>query len=241
MDSKILFRNTTTYTEDIAFEAGDAFWETQPAYKKRVKKYKIVSALMGITFLIALIVSIVKAGPMLLTLGAAGMAIGSVVWFFRAEGMIKNSAKNFRGMDTRVTYGVSESFFFVINRDYVGNEEPQTKAEEFKEKLQDALEEAREEIEEAKEEVAEAIEEVKEEVTELVTGEEQEEVEEDDEDDYEDEFLSLEELLVCIVTENLYILIWPKPYYILDRRCFDKGTDAEFRAFIEEHARIIEA
>lgn len=241
MDSKILFRNTTTYTEDIAFEAGEAFWETQPAYKKRVKKYKTVAALMGITFLIALIVSIVKAGPMLLTLGAAGMAIGSAVWFVRAEGMIKNSAKNFRGMDTKVTYGVSESFFFVINRDYVGNEEPQTKAEEFKEKLQDALEEAREEIEEAKEEVAEAIEEVKEEVTELVTGEEQEEVEEDDDDDYEDEFLSLEELLVCIVTENLYILIWPKPYYILDRRCFDKGTDAEFRAFIEEHAKIIEA
>ena len=66
-------------------------------------------------------------------------------------------------------------------------------------------------------------------------------MEEYDEDDYEDEFLSLEELLVCIVTENLYILIWPKPYYILDRRCFEEGKDAEFRAFIEEHARIIEA
>ncbi|MBR5127117.1 MAG: hypothetical protein IKU69_01660 [Roseburia sp.] len=229
MGSKILFRNTTTYTEDIAFEAGEAFWETQPAYKKRVKKYKIVAAIMGVTFAIAAVASLVKSGPMLLTLGAVAMALAAGFWFVKAEGMIRNSAKNFRGMDTKVTYGVSESFFFVINRDYVGGEEPQTKADEIKEKIQDALEEA-------KEELAEAVEEVKEEVAELV-----EEDSHDDEDDYEDEFLSLEELLVCIVTENLYILIWPKPYYILDRRCFEEGKDAEFRAFIEEHARIIEA
>ena len=90
-------------------------------------------------------------------------------------------------------------------------------------------------IEEAKEDLEEAVEDVKEEIAELVEDEDH------DEDDYEDEFLSLEELLVCIVTENLYILIWPKPYYILDRRCFEEGKDAEFRAFIEEHARIIEA
>ena len=229
LGSKILFRNTTTYTEDIAFEAGEAFWETQPAYKKRVKKYKIVAAIMGVTFAIAAVASLVKSGPMLLTLGAVAMALAAGFWFVKAEGMIRNSAKNFRGMDTKVTYGVSESFFFVINRDYVGGEEPQTKADEIKEKIQDALEEA-------KEELAEAVEEVKEEVAELV-----EEDSHDDEDDYEDEFLSLEELLVCIVTENLYILIWPKPYYILDRRCFEEGKDAEFRAFIEEHARIIEA
>ena len=89
--------------------------------------------------------------------------------------------------------------------------------------------------EEKKEELEEAVEDVKEEIAELVEDEDH------DEDDYEDEFLSLEELLVCIVTENLYILIWPKPYYILDRRCFEEGKDAEFRAFIEEHARIIEA
>ena len=86
-----------------------------------------------------------------------------------------------------------------------------------------------------KEELEEAVEDVKEEIAELVEDEDH------DDDDYEDEFLSLEELLVCIVTENLYILIWPKPYYILDRRCFEEGKDAEFRAFIEEHARIIEA
>lgn len=225
LGSKILFRNTTTYTEDIAFEAGEAFWETQPAYKKRVKKYKVVAAVMGITFAIAAVASLVKSGPMLLTLGAVAMALVAAFWFFKAEGMIKNSAKNFRGMDTRVTYGISENYFFVINRDYVGGEEPQTKADEIKEKIQEALEEAKEEIEETVEEVAE-----------LVEGEDY-----DDEDDYEDEFLSLEELLVCIVTDNLYILIWPKPYYILDRNCFEAGTDAEFRAFIEEHARIIEA
>ena len=228
MGSKILFRNTTTYTEDIAFEAGEAFWETQPAYKKRVKKYKVVAAIMGVTFAIAAVASLVKSGPMLLTLGAVAMALAAGFWFMKAESMIRNSAKNFRGMDTKVTYGVSENYFFVINRDYVGGDEPQTKADEIKEKIQDALEEAKEELEEA-------VEDVKEEIAELVEDEDH------DEDDYEDEFLSLEELLVCIVTENLYILIWPKPYYILDRRCFEEGKDAEFRAFIEEHARIIEA
>ena len=228
MGSKILFRNTTTYTEDIAFEAGEAFWETQPAYKKRVKKYKIVAAIMGVTFAIAAVASLVKSGPMLLTLGAVAMALAAGFWFMKAESMIRNSAKNFRGMDTKVTYGVSENYFFVINRDYVGGDEPQTKADEIKEKIQDALEEAKEELEEA-------VEDVKEEIAELVEDEDH------DDDDYEDEFLSLEELLVCIVTENLYILIWPKPYYILDRRCFEEGKDAEFRAFIEEHARIIEA
>lgn len=228
LGSKILFRNTTTYTEDIAFEAGEAFWETQPAYKKRVKKYKVVAAIMGVTFAIAAVASLVKSGPMLLTLGAVAMALAAGFWFMKAESMIRNSAKNFRGMDTKVTYGVSENYFFVINRDYVGGDEPQTKADEIKEKIQDALEEAKEELEEA-------VEDVKEEIAELVEDEDH------DEDDYEDEFLSLEELLVCIVTENLYILIWPKPYYILDRRCFEEGKDAEFRAFIEEHARIIEA
>ena len=228
MGSKILFRNTTTYTEDIAFEAGEAFWETQPAYKKRVKKYKVVAAIMGVTFAIAAVASLVKSGPMLLTLGAVAMALAAGFWFMKAESMIRNSAKNFRGMDTKVTYGVSENYFFVINRDYVGGDEPQTKADEIKEKIQDALEEAKEELEEA-------VEDVKEEIAELVEDDDY------DEDDYEDEFLSLEELLVCIVTENLYILIWPKPYYILDRRCFEEGKDAEFRAFIEEHARIIEA
>ena len=240
MGSKILFRNTTIYTEDIAFEAGEAFWETQPAYKKRVKKYKVVSAIMAVTFAIAAVVSLVKSGPMLLSIGALAMALTAIFWFIKSESMIRNSAKNFRGMDTKVTYGISESFFFVINRDYVGNDVPKTKADEFKERLQDALEEAREELEEAKEEIVQAVEDVKEEVTELIEGEEYEH-EDDDDDDYEDEFLSLEELLVCIVTENLYILIWPKPYYILDRRCFEDGKDAEFRAFIEEHARIIEA
>ena len=228
LGSKILFRNTTTYTEDIAFEAGEAFWETQPAYKKRVKKYKVVAAIMGVTFAIAAVASLVKSGPMLLTLGAVAMALAAGFWFMKAESMIRNSAKNFRGMDTKVTYGVSENYFFVINRDYVGGDEPQTKADEIKEKIQDALEEAKEELEEA-------VEDVKEEIAELVEDEDH------DEDDYEDEFSSLEELLVCIVTENLYILIWPKPYYILDRRCFEEGKDAEFRAFIEEHARIIEA
>ena len=228
MGSKILFRNTTTYTEDIAFEAGEAFWETQPAYKKRVKKYKVVAAIMGVTFAIAAVASLVKSGPMLLTLGAVAMALAAGFWFMKAESMIRNSAKNFRGMDTKVTYGVSENYFFVINRDYVGGDEPQTKADEIKEKIQDAIEEAKEELEEA-------VEDVKEEIAELVEDEDH------DDDDYEDEFLSLEELLVCIVTENLYILIWPKPYYILDRRCFEEGKDAEFRAFIEEHARIIEA
>ena len=164
MDSKILFKNTTTYTEDIAFEAGEAFWETQPAYKKRVKKYKVVSAIMAVTFAAAMIVSLLKNGPMLLTVGALAMMCTAVYWFLKSESMIRNSAKNFRGMDTKVTYGISESFFFVINREYVGSNEPQTRAEEIKEKIQEAIEEAKEElaeeVEEIKEEIVEELEEI---------------------------------------------------------------------------------
>ncbi|MFR8854004.1 MAG: hypothetical protein ACLVHQ_03395 [Oscillospiraceae bacterium] len=43
------------------------------------------------------------------------------------------------------------------------------------------------------------------------------------------------------MTENLYILIWEKPYYILDRHGFEDEKDGEFRQFIEEKVRIIEA
>ena len=65
--------------------------------------------------------------------------------------------------------------------------------------------------------------------------------EEYSDNEYADEFLSLEDLLVCVVTENLYILIWEKPYYILDRHGFEDEKDGEFRQFIEEKVRIIEA
>ena len=70
---------------------------------------------------------------------------------------------------------------------------------------------------------------------------ETEDEEEYSDNEYADEFLSLEDLLVCVVTENLYILIWEKPYYILDRHGFEDEKDGEFRQFIEEKARIIEA
>lgn len=197
MGSKILFKNTTTYTEKIAYEAGEAFWETQPAYKKRVKKYKAVSAVLVATFLVCAAVSLFKSGPMLVTIGAVAMAVSAAFWFIKSESMIKNSAKRFSGLNTKVTYGISESFFFVINRIFmndVSEAEPSEKNDEAAE-------------------------------SEL----------------YEDEFLPLEELLVCIVTENLYILVWPKPYYILERNSFEDGKDADFRAFIEKYARIIEA
>lgn len=197
MGSKILFKNTTTYTEKIAYEAGEAFWETQPAYKKRVKKYKAVSAVLVATFLVCAAVSLFKNGPMLVTIGAVAMAVSAAFWFIKSESMIKNSAKRFSGLNTKVTYGISESFFFVINRifmDDVSEVEPSEKNDEDAE-------------------------------SELC----------------EDEFLPLEELLVCIVTENLYILVWPKPYYILERNSFEDGKDADFRAFIEKYARIIEA
>lgn len=197
MGSKILFKNTTTYTEKIAYEAGEAFWETQPAYKKRVKKYKAVSAVLVATFLVCAAVSLFKSGPMLVTIGAVAMAASAAFWFIKSESMIKNSAKRFSGLNTKVTYGISESFFFVINRIFmndVSEAEPSEKNDEAAE-------------------------------SEL----------------YEDEFLPLEELLVCIVTENLYILVWPKPYYILERNSFEDGKDADFRAFIEKYARIIEA
>lgn len=209
MGSKILFKNTTTYTEKIAYDAGEAFWETQPAYKKRVKKYKAVSAVLVATFLVCAAVSLFKSGPMFVTIGAVAMAVSAAFWFIKSESMIKNSAKRFSGLNTKVTYGVSESFFFVINRifmDDVSEAEPSEKNDEaaFLEQENVSDEDAEREL-------------------------------------YEDEFLPLEELLVCIVTENLYILVWPKPYYILERNSFEDGKNAEFRAFIEKYARIIEA
>ena len=44
---------------------------------------------------------------------------------------------------------------------------------------------------------------------------------------------------MCI--RDRYILIWAEPYYIMERKGFDVGTDEEFRKFIGEKARVIEA
>lgn len=208
MGSKILFKNTTIYTENIAYEAGEAFWNTQPAYKKRVKKYKTVSAVLVVTFLVCAVVSIFKSGPLFLIIGATAMAASAAFWFVKSESMIKNSAKRFHGLNTRVTYGVSENFFFVINRIFVDDSsEARLSAKDDETALLDQ---------------------------ETNAGSTEDEL-------YEDEFLPLEELLVCIVTENLYILVWPKPYYILERNSFEDGKDAEFKGFIEKYAKIVEA
>ena len=65
--------------------------------------------------------------------------------------------------------------------------------------------------------------------------------EEEFHNEYEDEFLSLDDLLVCISSPEIFILIWEKPYYILDRNGFEEGRDEEFIEFIKEKAKYIEA
>lgn len=206
MDSKIQFRNTTIYTEEIAMEAGDAFWKVQPAYKKRANRFKIGAALLAVTFAVIAGIAFAKQGFGLLVIISLAMMVTGGFWFVKSEGMIRNTAKKIRDMGTKVIYGVSDNFFFVIDRR--GVDSPQ----------------ASEKVEDTEGEDSEAA-----------------EAEVPEEDEFEGEILSLEELLVCIVTENLYILIWPQPYYILDRHGFDEGQDEAFRLFIEKHARIIEA
>ncbi len=230
MESKILFKNETTYTQEIAMEAGDAFWETQPAYKKKAKKFKIIAGVLAVTFVILGGILIAEKGFGIIPMSAFVMAIMAGYGFLKGESLIRNSAKNFQGMGTKVEYGISENYFFVINREYMNNEE-----EPDEEPKQEAIEApAEEEDEQTFEEPEAAVEPAYEPDSEPAE-------EEDEENEYENEFLSLEELLVCIVTKNLYILIWERPYYILDRAGFEDGKDEEFRQFIEDKVRIIEA
>ena len=226
MESKIIFSNETTYTQDIGMEAGEAFWKVQPAYRKKAKKFKIMAAVLAVTFVIFGILLTSKSGIGVMAIASFVMAAMGVFAFFRGEKMIKDSAKRLSGIGTRVKYGISENYFFVLNREYVGVE-----------KAAEAEAEAAEPEEDGDSQTQEADSDDAQEESVL------EDVEEDHEDDEEDddEFLSLEDLLACIVTENLYILIWAEPYYIMERKGFDVGTDEEFRKFIGEKARVIEA
>lgn len=222
MESKIIFSNETTYTQDIGMEAGEAFWKVQPAYRKKAKKFKIMAAVLAVTFVIFGILLTSKSGIGVMAIASFVMAAMGVFAFFRGEKMIKDSAKRLSGIGTRVKYGISENYFFVLNREYVGAEKAAEAEAEAAEPEEDGDSQTREaDSDDAQEES----------------------VPEDDEDDEEDddEFLSLEDLLACIVTENLYILIWAEPYYIMERKGFDVGTDEEFRKFIGEKARVIEA
>ena len=222
MESKIIFSNETTYTQDIGMEAGEAFWKVQPAYRKKAKKFKIMAAVLAVTFVIFGILLTSKSGIGVMAIASFVMAAMGVFAFFRGEKMIKDSAKRLSGIGTRVKYGISENYFFVLNREYVGVEKAAEAEAEAAEPEEDGDSQTREaDSDDAQEESV------------------PEDVEEDEEDD--DEFLSLEDLLACIVTENLYILIWAEPYYIMERKGFDVGTDEEFRKFIGEKARVIEA
>lgn len=226
MESKIIFSNETTYTQDIGMEAGEAFWKVQPAYRKKAKKFKIMAAVLAVTFVIFGILLTSKSGIGVMAIASFVMAAMGVFAFFRGEKMIKDSAKRLSGIGTRVKYGISENYFFVLNREYVGVEKAAEAEAEAAEPEEDGDSQTREaDSDDAQEESVPV------------------DVEDDDEDDEEDddEFLSLEDLLACIVTENLYILIWAEPYYIMERKGFDVGTDEEFRKFIGEKTRVIEA
>ena len=122
MESKIIFSNETTYTQDIGMEAGEAFWKVQPAYRKKAKKFKIMAAVLAVTFVIFGILLTSKSGIGVMAIASFVMAAMGVFAFFRGEKMIKDSAKRLSGIGTRVKYGISENYFFVLNREYVGAE-----------------------------------------------------------------------------------------------------------------------
>lgn len=239
MGSKILFKNETTYTPELAKEVGDVFWEVQPAYKRRAKRFKIIAMVLAVTFAISGVIMIMNGGFSVMSIAALTMGALAVGGFFKAEGMIRGSAKNLKGLGTRTIYAFTENFFSVLSREYVGNED---------ENQQQALAAPEDEVEDV-DETADAEEaaddasadEVAEEEANDETDDGDDAMDDDDMDEYEDEVLSLDDLLVCIVTEDLYILIWDRPYYIVDRNGFIEGEDEAFKAFIEGKAKIIEA
>ena len=93
MESKIIFSNETTYTQDIGMEAGEAFWKVQPAYRKKAKKFKIMAAVLAVTFVIFGILLTSKSGIGVMAIASFVMAAMGVFAFFRGEKMIKDSAK----------------------------------------------------------------------------------------------------------------------------------------------------
>lgn len=241
LDSKILFKNETTYTLDIAQEASDAFWEIQPAYKKRARKFKLLAGIVTLSFAILGGMALSKQGLSVISIGALAMALVGTYAFLRAEKIIKGTARKFQGLNTKATYGITENFFFVLDREDV--RDAKIDGQEALEEAEDeALEEPEDMQEEATEESA-----PEEEASEEDAQEENQEVavveEEADEkgNEFESEILAIDDLLVCIATPKIYILIWEKPYYILDRSSFTGGKDEEFREFIEERVDIIEA
>lgn len=234
MSSKILFRNETTYTLEIAEEAGAAFWKVQPAYRKRAKKIKIIAGIISLTFLITAVIAIVKQGFGIMCCAALAMGIIAGVAMIKAESMIKGSVKNFSGLDTKVDYGVSENFFFVLNRadlkkaaqavDDGGDESPA---------LVEDIEVSEDDKEAEKIEDSNALE---------VIGADDDDIEgADDESSEEGEILALDELLACIETPKIFILIWAEPYFILDKDGFAEDKVREFKDFISERVDIIEA
>ena len=102
MESKIIFSNETTYTQDIGMEAGEAFWKVQPAYRKKAKKFKIMAAVLAVTFVIFGILLTSKSGIGVMAIASFVMAAMGVFAFFRGEKMIKDSAKRLSGIGTRV-------------------------------------------------------------------------------------------------------------------------------------------
>ncbi len=255
MDSKILFKNKTSYTPEIAHEAGEVFWQVQPAYKKKARTFRIAAGVLSVSFLVMSLIAIFSSGIGVMTLGGLAMAVIAAVACFKAESLVRGSAKNFQGLNTTVDYGISENFFFVLNREYPAERAKRRKDEDDGEEEYDEDDETAETDAAADEEDEEPIELAQSSPVTLMgmvaengpgkmvrpksifSDDEEEEFH----NEYEDEFLSLDDLLVCISSPEIFILIWEKPYYILDRKGFEEGRDEEFIEFIKEKAKYIEA
>ena len=102
--AKFFLKMRRIYTPEIAMEAGDAFWEIQPAYRKRAKIFRLGAELV-VTFALLAILVARENGFGIVSVGALVMAAIALVGFIKGEQLVKGSAKNLQAMNTRVNYG----------------------------------------------------------------------------------------------------------------------------------------
>ena len=156
---------------------------------------------------------------------------------------MRNSGKKLQAIGTTATFVITENFFSRMS--VKATEEPEEELALPEEGSAEDVE-AEADLQEVSEE--DAPEEV-EDIENASEGDEPEETEEETPEEEAEEsadssyarnnILPFDDLIACIITKNLYILIWPKPYFIMSRHGFNMGTDEEFNKFIREKAKRV--
>lgn len=227
MATEVLFRNETVYDEQIGIEAGEAFWQTQPAYQKKANRRKWIMFIVALSFFAIAVVMFMKRGFGLVPLAALIMGGIFVISSSKIEKSMRNSGKKLQAIGTTATFVITENFFSRMS--VKATEEPEEELALPEEGSTDGVET----VEDAEDTEAVSEEEMPEETPE-------EETEESADSSYaRNNILPFDDLIACIITKNLYILIWPKPYFIMSRHGFNMGTDEEFNKFIREKAKRV--